>query len=171
MSALSPSISLAMSFSSAESPHIRRCSPSLHICPLLAFGGSSGSGSSGISSGSPSMLHSPMSAASWTSNPNCDISMPPMPASSSASMASSHSDASPALLSARRYALTCSGVRSSTTTTGTSDSPSSRAALSLVCPAMTTPSGSTRMGFWKWNSWMLALTLGTLASLSLGLFS
>ena len=171
MSALSPFISLATSFSSAESPHIRRCSPSLHTWPRLVLGGASGSGSSGSSSGSPSMLHSPMSAASWTSNPNSDMSMPPMPASSCARASSSQVAISPVLLSASLYALTCSSVRSSATMTGTSFNPNDSAALSLVWPAIITWSRSTIIGALKPNSLMLFATASTAPSLSRGLFS
>ena len=53
-----------------------------------------------------------------------------------------------------RYALTCSGVRSVATWTGTFSRPSFCAAFQRVWPTMITPSASTTIGWRKPNSRM-----------------
>lgn len=76
---------------------------------------------------------------------------------------------SPVELSAMRYALTCSSVRLSATTTGTSFSLSCLAALYRVCPTMMVPCLSTTMGCCQPNSFMLFATGLTAAALFRGL--
>ena len=70
-----------------------------------------------------------------------------------------------------RRALTCSGVSSAATMTGTVWSLSLRAALYRVCPAMITPSLSTMIGDWNPNSRMLLATAFAASSLRRGLLS
>ena len=91
--------------------------------------------------------------------------------SSSFSLSGSHSEHSPALLSASRKASSCSSVRSSATMHGTFSIFSFLAASRRVCPATTTPSPETTTGTLKPNSFMLFFTNFTEPAFFLGLFS
>ena len=68
-----------------------------------------------------------------------------------------------ALSSAKRYARACCGVSLAATCTGTFSSPSFFAASSRTCPAKTTPSVSTTIGWRQSNSLIDAATLSIAA--------
>ena len=148
------------------SPQMRRCCPSCHMSPGCVIGGSSSS-----MSGTSSCCTSCISSGAEMSKPNCSISKSANAASSFSSSSKSQSASSAVLLSASLNALICSGVRSSAIMHGTVSSPSLRAAFNRVCPATITLSRSIMIGTLNPNSFMLAATASTAASLCLGLFA
>ena len=112
-----------------------------------------------------------MTLSSRTSNPSSAMSTAVTFISSRPRRSMSHSAISPTLLSARRNARTCSGVRSSAMMTGTCFMPSFFAAFSLVWPVTTVPSLSMTSGTFHPNSRMLAATASTALSFFLGFLS
>ena len=114
---------------------------------------------------SPSAIASSRSS-SVASKPIRSRSKPlvPEPASSAASSASSQPAFSASWLSASTYARFCASLRCASWITGTSSSPSFRAASTRPCPAMMPPCSSTSTGLVQPNSTIDAAIWATCAS-------
>ena len=134
-----PSINFCTSSAFVESPHISRCLPSSQMSFDSTNGGSSDALSTSKSSSFASSSVANRSAISFSSKPVSSKSKPNSCNSdiSTESSSSSHPASNAMRLSASTYAFFWASVRWSTYTQGTSEIPSSLAAISLPCPART----------------------------------